>query len=183
MYPGFCFVLQQLALNALEGLGLQWDHAQHAVPADRARAYYAGLESSPAKNYQVEDSTGNGRGSDADKAVVGGDGRAEHARSLANSGDEKYPSPEIEASVADGEMETGAEIEEEGGPAVGGGGELGKAHRAPSTARLLPGGDSDFDGVLASYLDDSFGRDGGTLLVPLGGLRLLRWVRPRQCSS
>lgn len=37
-------------------------------------------------------------------------------------------------------------------------------------------GDSDFDDLLASYLEGSFGEAGGSLLVPLGGLRLLRFV-------
>lgn len=34
--------------------------------------------------------------------------------------------------------------------------------------------DSDFDELLASYLEGSFGERGGSLLIPLGGLRLLR---------
>lgn len=34
--------------------------------------------------------------------------------------------------------------------------------------------DSDFDGLLADYVDGPFGEAGGGLLIPLGGLRLLR---------
>lgn len=36
------------------------------------------------------------------------------------------------------------------------------------------GRDADFDEILSSYLGGSFGREGGSLLMPLGGLRLLR---------
>lgn len=43
--------------------------------------------------------------------------------------------------------------------------------------------DSDFDDLLASYVDGAeegeggvFGKTGGSLLMPLGALRLLRWV-------
>lgn len=35
-------------------------------------------------------------------------------------------------------------------------------------------GDSDFDALLASYVDGTFGKAGGSVLIPLGGLRLLR---------
>lgn len=45
--------------------------------------------------------------------------------------------------------------------------------------RLVGSRDSDFDGVLASYLEGSIGEGGGSLLMPLGGLRLLRYVRVR----
>lgn len=34
----------QLSLNALQGLGLKWSHRAHAFAPERARAYYAGLE-------------------------------------------------------------------------------------------------------------------------------------------
>ena len=34
----------QLSLNALQGLGLKWSHRAHAVTPERARAYYARLE-------------------------------------------------------------------------------------------------------------------------------------------
>ena len=34
--------------------------------------------------------------------------------------------------------------------------------------------DSDFDGLLASYLEGRLGQAGGSLLMPLGALRLLR---------
>ena len=42
---------------------------------------------------------------------------------------------------------------------------------------LSSNGDSDFDGILAEYIDGPLGEAGGSLLVPLGGLRLLRRVR------
>ncbi|CAN0081974.1 unnamed protein product, partial [Ectocarpus sp. 13 AM-2016] len=29
--------------TALQGLGLQWEHRRHALTAERARAYYAGV--------------------------------------------------------------------------------------------------------------------------------------------
>lgn len=41
----FFAVFFKLALNALEGLGLQWEHAPYAVPPEKAKAFYSSGES------------------------------------------------------------------------------------------------------------------------------------------
>ena len=52
-----------------------------------------------------------------------------------------------------------------------------EGERGEGEEALISGvrGDSDFDGLLLSYLEGRLGEAGGSLLMPLGALRLLRW--------
>eukprot|EP00904_Undaria_pinnatifida_P002386 jgi/Undpi1/12148/HiC_scaffold_5.g01824.m1 len=101
-----------LPADKSKGLGLKWSHRAHAVTPERARAYYARLETGA------------------------GDGQQQRQQQ---------------------------EGKEEG--------ERGEGEEA-----LISGvrGDSDFDGLLLSYLEGRLGEAGGSLLMPLGALRLLR---------
>lgn len=78
------------------------------------------------------------------------------------------------AGAEDGESEGVAGDLEAGDHRPGEGDSEDASGAAGGTAGGRGSRDSDFDGVLASYLDGSFGEHGGSLLMPLGGLRLLR---------
>lgn len=78
------------------------------------------------------------------------------------------------AGAEDGESEGVAGDLEAGDHRPGEGDSEDASGAAGGTAGGRGSRDSDFDGVLASYVDGSFGERGGSLLMPLGGLRLLR---------
>lgn len=187
-YP-FFFAIFQLSLNALEGLGLQWEHAPHAVPADRARHFYEGVDDNngtqpPNHHHQQQPASTTTTSSSLTRAgtgAVGAEAGAVVAAAAATRGTEDDvcephtppistpKSPENPGDDKADALPTSASDEgAQNGP------ENGREGDGVTEARCQR--DSDFDEILASYLGgDSFGREGGSLLIPLGGLRLLRY--------
>ncbi|CAN0366718.1 unnamed protein product [Pylaiella littoralis] len=224
--------LSELSLTALQGLGLRWEHQPYAVPADRARAYYAGVVMTGALLYRTPGSRSTwltlwwkspceqkrhgqdclGRLFESIQTEGTEDGGAVAEKGV--SGEEALPPLARDAGAAlekgvPGEADGGAEGETRSRGGGGGGGGSGgnssdEAEKcANEGASSAPAGgdgsggsadgkrdpDSDFDELLGSYLGGgaedgegregsgsggTFGDGGGSLLMPLGALRLLR---------
>ncbi|CAN0082126.1 unnamed protein product [Ectocarpus sp. 6 AP-2014] len=204
--------LAELSLTALQGLGLQWEHRRHALTAERARAYYAGVATGEAPYLSPERRNGvlsactscchrrhlksHHEDVPADGGVQGGQGGVE------NAGDDGQEKGEDEAgrtsnsapdsgatesgSTESGATKRGAKGDTAATPSVlegqddaGAGNSTGAVVEENLPSVRSP--DSDFDDLLASYVDGAeegdggvFGKTGGSLLMPLGALRLLR---------
>ncbi|CAM9561882.1 unnamed protein product [Ectocarpus fasciculatus] len=210
--------LAELSLTALQGLGLQWEHRRHALTAERARAYYAGVATGTGLAQDTEETTLKG------EAVQGGDaGTASPRRRASREEDEDAPVDRGVQGRPGGVENAGEEGQEkddnDGGRTSNSAPDSGATQSCSNESDAIKSGakgataampsvlegqddagagnstravveenlpsernpDSDFDDLLASYVDGAeeggggaFGKTGGSLLMPLGALRLLR---------
>ncbi|CAM9358536.1 unnamed protein product [Scytosiphon promiscuus] len=135
--------LSKLSLTALQGLGLRWEHRPHAVPADRAGAYYyyAGV-SSDAASRDVEGLTtspapGGGETPAAAEATGGGD--AESASPATQDSSAGDPNARVdgdgseEPNHKENEVPSMGEVADQGFASEEGGAEAGKARDVPES--------------------------------------------------